>query len=81
MSPEILDGLPYSFKTDIWSMGCVLYLLCTLRPPFEAQGKFKLFNKVMNEPHEPISGDYSDNLRLMVDVLLSKSQDDRPTID
>ena len=62
-------------------MGCVLYLLCTLRPPFEAQGKFNLFNKVMNEPHEPISVDYSYNLRLMVDTLLSKSQDDRPTID
>ena len=49
MSPEILNGEKYSYKTDIWSLGCVLYLLCTLRPPFEAPGLYQLINKVIHE--------------------------------
>ena len=37
LSPEIVRGLPYSFKSDIWSLGVILYEMCTLRPPFNAQ--------------------------------------------
>ena len=36
MSPEICQGRNYSFKTDIWSLGCILYELCTLKHAFEA---------------------------------------------
>jgi len=35
LSPEIIEGRPYSFKSDIWSLGVMLYELCALRPPFE----------------------------------------------
>lgn len=31
ISPEIIRGQPYSFKTDIWSLGVILYELCMLR--------------------------------------------------
>lgn len=34
MSPEICDNKDYSFKTDIWSLGVILYELCALKPPF-----------------------------------------------
>ena len=35
LSPEIIEGRPYSFKSDIWSLGVMLYEMCALRPPFE----------------------------------------------
>jgi len=36
LSPEIVEGRPYSFKSDIWSLGVILYELCALKPPFTA---------------------------------------------
>lgn len=80
MSPEIVDGLPYSYKSDIWSAGCVLYQLCTLRLPFEAQGERQMMNMIVNDPHESISPRYSRKLSNLVDWLLSKSPEERPDI-
>jgi len=36
LSPEIINYQMYSFKTDIWSLGIVLYEICALKPPFDA---------------------------------------------
>lgn len=30
LSPEVCKNDPYTYKSDIWSLGCVLYELCTL---------------------------------------------------
>ena len=37
LSPEIVNAEDYSFKTDIWSLGIILYEMCALKPPFDAQ--------------------------------------------
>lgn len=36
LSPELCEGKPYDYKSDIWALGCVVYELTTLRHAFHA---------------------------------------------
>ena len=47
VSPEVWQDKPYTNKCDIWSLGCVIYELAALKPPFEAQSMKGLCNKVI----------------------------------
>ena len=42
-SPEVWNNEPYSFECDIWSFGCILYEMCTFRPPFKGKNMDALF--------------------------------------
>ena len=45
-SPEVWADKPYDYKSDIWSVGCIIYELCTLKPPFRGSNLDKLFKSV-----------------------------------
>ena len=63
LSPEMCEEKPYNEKSDVWALGCVLYELCTLKYPFEANNQGALILKIIrgkynfksNFRYEPLS--------------------------
>jgi len=53
-SPEIWKEEPYGFASDVWSMGCILYEMITLNPPFRAKTMEGLYKKVLKGDYPPI---------------------------
>ena len=62
MSPELVNEKNYNEKTDIWSLGCLIYELAALRPPFEASNQVALAMKINNGKYSRIPLKYSDAL-------------------
>jgi NIMA (never in mitosis gene a)-related kinase len=56
LAPEIWEGKAYTEKSDMWSLGVILYELCTFRKPFEANDIEELKVKVLSEKPTAISG-------------------------
>ncbi|ESO08842.1 hypothetical protein HELRODRAFT_74421, partial [Helobdella robusta] len=44
--PELVKNEEYGEKVDIWSLGCLLYLMCKLEPPFVSKNMLALSSKV-----------------------------------
>ena len=59
LSPEIIEGRPYSFKSDIWSLGVMLYEMCALKPPFEAMNMHFLAMNIVRGKFRQISNHFS----------------------
>lgn len=81
LSPEIIENRPYSFASDIWSLGVLLYEMCCLRPPFDAGSLHELASKILKGKYSPIPSFYSDNLSLLISTLLKVNPKDRPNIN
>ena len=80
-SPEVWRDEPYSYKSDLWSIGCVIYELCALRPPFKGKDLDELFVNVCKGKMDRISHIYSDNLWKMIQMLLQVEVDKRCDCD
>ncbi|ESN90622.1 hypothetical protein HELRODRAFT_150812, partial [Helobdella robusta] len=72
LSPEICQGLPYNNKSDIWSIGCVLYELTTLKHAFEADNINDLLLRISSASYRKISPKYSHGLEHLISRLLNK---------
>jgi NIMA (never in mitosis gene a)-related kinase len=80
MAPEVCQNKPYTFKSDVWSLGCVIYELCTLQHAFNADNLLGLVFKIVSETAEPIPSRYSPQLRQVVQSMLAKDDRARPSI-
>lgn len=45
--PEVIQGQKYGSKADIWGIGCILYQLAMLRPPFESSNMLALAKRIV----------------------------------
>ncbi len=69
-SPEVWQDQPYDMKSDIWSLGCVIYEMAALEPPFKATDLQSLYKKVIAGVFKPIPSTYSIELSEMVNSML-----------
>ena len=80
-SPEIWRDKPYNYKSDIWSLGCILYELCQLRPPFRGTNLRELSRNVISGFYLPISNCYSDDLKRIIAMMLVVDANKRASTD
>ncbi len=81
MSPEQARAQPLDGRSDLFSMGCVLYRLCTGVIPFIGKDAMTVLLKIASEPHVPASKlnpAIPAGLSSLIDQLLAKNPADRP---
>jgi uncharacterized protein (TIGR03067 family) len=80
MAPEQAAGQPIDHRADLFSLGSVLYAMCTGRPPFRASGTMAVLKRVCEETPRPIreiNPDIPDWLCAIVEKLHAKKPEDR----
>ena len=81
MSPEQINEQSYNEKSDIWSLGCIIYELAALRPPFKANNQLSLALKIKTGKFDRIPEDYSEDLQRVIEWMLIQNQEKRASID
>jgi serine/threonine protein kinase len=81
MSPEQISESSYNEKSDIWSAGCLLFEMVSLRPPFQASNYFALAKNIMEKEIDRIPEKYSEILQTLIVQMLQKDPNKRPSVD
>ena len=82
LAPEIIKEETISNKVDIWSLGCIIYELCTLEYCFNSDNVVCLNNKIINEKHSKVNLKiYEHEIQNIIDSCLNKDPKDRPNIE
>jgi len=83
MAPEIILKKPYNEKIDIWSIGIIIYILLSGRPPFFGHTKEEIFKIILEKELDfdsaPEWGGVSDEAKNFVRLALCKNPDKRPS--
>lgn len=72
MSPESCKNDPYTSKSDVWALGCVLYELCTLNKAFAGDNLMALVMKICDGKPDDIGNYYSPRYQELINKLLTK---------
>lgn len=80
LAPEICQNRPYSTASDVWSLGCVVYELATLKHAFDGASLLSLVYSILQGDYERVGAPYSPELSALVDVCLQADPAARPSI-
>ena len=80
MSPELVNESSYNSKSDIWALGCLIYELCTLEPPFQAKTQAGLQLRIRQGKVDDLPSQYySRELSRVIKAMLNVHQEKRPS--
>ena len=80
MSPEQACGESVDARSDLFSLGCVMYAMCTGRPPFRADNSYAILRLIADKeprPIQEINSDIPSWLSTIISRLMSKRPEDR----
>ncbi|KAH8287006.1 hypothetical protein KR054_000543 [Drosophila jambulina] len=81
MSPELVRGRKYDRKSDVWAVGCLVYEMCALRPPFRGRAFDQLSEKIAQGEFSRIPAVYSSDLQEIIAFMLAVDHEQRPGIE
>jgi len=84
VAPEILEGIAYGTKCDMWSLGVIIYIILGGYPPFNEQNQFELFREIRKgqyEFHKEYWGSVSADAKDLISSLLTVQPSKRITAD
>ncbi|KAF9209919.1 G2-specific serine/threonine protein kinase [Haplosporangium sp. Z 27] len=70
MSPELISESIYDVKSDIWSLGCIIFEMCALEPPFLADTQAQLSAKIKLGRIQTLPAQYSHELSTIIKAML-----------
>ncbi|HSH01488.1 MAG TPA: protein kinase [Anaerolineae bacterium] len=77
MSPEQCEGKELDTRSDIYTLGVILYELLTGRPPFHSNTPFGVILQHMSDPFPPLPTTYADAIQQVVNRAAAKNPDNR----
>ena len=80
-SPEVWQAKAYDSKSDIWSLGCIIYEMAKLVPPFQAKDMEELYKKIIRGFYPQIPSIYSDDLKEIIKLMIQTEVGARPSCD
>ncbi|NXI24923.1 NEK11 kinase, partial [Sterrhoptilus dennistouni] len=78
MSPEVLKHQGYNTKSDIWSLGCILYEMCCMNHAFTGQNFLSVVLKIVEGETPSLPDRYPSKLNAVLCSMLSKNPSLRP---
>ena len=81
LSPELCQDQPYGYASDIWSLGCVLYELVSLRHAFDGCSLPALVLRILDGKYQTPDpkNRYSPEITKLIGRMLQMRPEDRPT--
>jgi NIMA (never in mitosis gene a)-related kinase 1/4/5 len=76
-SPEIWANQDYTSKSDVWSLGCLLYEITCLKLPFTGKDLSQLHKNISKGIYHKIPGHYSMELASTIQMLLNPNPNKR----
>ena len=81
MSPEIYKDCEYSFASDVYAFGVIVYEIVTSTEPFKNANAFTIMMKVINGERPEIDETVNDSYRNLIERCWAQNPLDRPSFD